>query len=311
MILQTDILEQILDAIEVGGISTAGINPDLIPDTFVDELEAAIGTLKAGGSVKNIGEGDTTSKKSKKINKDLNKLLGGFGKIAAAAGPIGLIVAALEGLGFLQPVLGVVNAFMGVLSTALVPVLTIVLKTLTDLLPPFQLLINALAPVITMIIGAFAPALDLLAPLLTAVIDSVLPMIDVLLPLIEISLNLGMAFSPLIPVLNTLIPLFELAASVMTFLLEPITLLLSPLTIASQKIGELNSSIGTLVSDGVGGFVEGVRGALGRLEEIGTNVIGEFTDNIKEGMENAFDEAIDKVKGLGTSLFDTIKGWFT
>lgn len=174
--------------------------------------------------------------------------------------------------------------------------------------------IDALIPVIDQLVGTFATlisqVLSALAPSLPPLIDAFSQLVVALLPLIPPSLELLLAWTPLIPIVAQLAAML---AGVLTVAIQAVTAIISPLISAVTWLMGIFSSAFSAISDAVS---SGVSTVISFVSGLPGTIIGFFTDlpgrmlsmgeKIMRGLLNGIESLIESIKNTVSNLVNDI-----
>ena len=278
-------------------------------------ITGTLDTLTATANSFDVSKIVPDAKAVKKTDKGFKGMFKSIGLgFLEAASPIGLVVGALQALGFLQPIVATITGLVGILSIGFAPILDIILALIMTLIPIFEGVSNVIEPFANILSATLMPIIAMLTPIFSALMTVLDPIMGVILPLVQILMNLFIAFSPIQPILMILVPLINIVASVITFLLTPLTAVLnlfSNITGIFVEVKEGMMIVLDFITSVVGTFVTGMldfmSGFLSDILNFFPNLIGK----LRQGMADAIDEFGDIAADLGGAITDTITGWFS
>lgn len=186
------------------------------------------------------------------------------GLSALAAHPIILIIAAVAAILLVlytqcEAFRESINNLVGILGSALQPVLDVIMNTLNTLIgllsPIIQLVGNILALVVNMVVDALSPFFDML----NMIFQLLQPLIEVALIPLQIALSaLQVPLQVIGQLLGWLAPLFQVFGNIVSAVFKGVV------TIINVVLGVIEDAVNFVIGI-INGLIDGINGALGWL----------------------------------------------
>lgn len=272
-------------------------------------ITSAFSTLGSTVQTVNLGKVLPKAKDLKKTKKGFSDIAGGMKLgVSSALGWVGLLIAALEALGFLEPIVNTIMSLVSIFSIGLAPILEVIIDVLMSLVPVFETLNAIIAPFAMILATLIGDALLPLAPLLNAMLLPLIPMIELLASVISFVLEMNQSMSLLPIVMGFLIPWFEFVARAMNAVLGPITGLVTGLHSIPEAIGGFISGISEKVSSFFSNLFSNIGSWLSQAVKDILDWFKNLPGQIIDVIQSAFN---DTIMDFGSNIFDTIGGWFS
>lgn len=217
------------------------------------------------------------------------------GLSALAAHPIILIIAAVAAILLVlytqcEAFRESINNLVGLLGTALQPVLDVIMNTLNTLIgllsPIIELVGNILALVVNMVVSALSPFFDML----NLIFQLLQPLIEVALIPLQVALSaLQVPLQVIGQLLGWLAPLFQTFGNIASKIFSGVV------SIINIVVGEIEDAVNFVIGI-INGLIDGVNGALGWL--------GVHIDRIAEVKLRIDTTAIDDMNDVN-AIIDT------